>query len=157
MSKLHLTQVQYGLLMALLYSISRVLAGAPEGNAQAEAVASVKSSSSPPGDSDNPQVDLQPELRMISTPISGNRSWTTLDLVVTVDTVKLRLYDDRATTEDNVKDHGIARFALNNSALRFKMLSDGAGEAQVVLKSFTISNTRAGNSKFLRNHPRRRS
>lgn len=68
--------------------------------------------------------------------------------MVTVETVKLRLYDEKATAEDNIKDHGIARFALNNSTLRFKMLSDGAEEAQVVLKSFTMSNTRPGNSKF---------
>lgn len=133
--------------MALLQSIPRVLAGAPEGTAQAEAAASTKSNSPLPGDSGDAQVDLQPELR-IPTPTGGNRRWTTLDLVVNVDTIKLRLYDEKATTEDNVREHGIARFALNNSALRFKMLSDGAGEAQVVLKSFTVSNTRAGNSKF---------
>lgn len=88
-------------------------------------------------------VDLEPELHTERT-----HSWTTLDLVVTVETVKLRLYDEKATAEDNIKDHGIARFALNNSTLRFKMLSDGAEEAQVVLKSFTMSNTRPGNSKF---------
>jgi vacuolar protein sorting-associated protein 13A/C len=145
--KLHLTQVQYGLIMALLQSIPRVLAGAPEGTAQAEAAASTKSNSPSEDDSGDAQVDLEPELRNSCT-YGNNRSWTTLDLVVTVDTIKLRLYDEKATTEDNIKDHGIARFALNNSALRFKMLSDGAGEAQVVLKSFTVSNTRAGNSKF---------
>lgn len=133
--------------MSLLQSIPRVLAGAPEGTAQAEAAASTKSSSPLPSDSDDTQVDLQPELR-IPTPTGANQRWTTLDLVVTVDTIKLRLYDEKATTEDNIKEHGIARFALNNSSLRFKMLSDGAGEAQVVLKSFTMSNTRAGNSKF---------
>lgn len=88
-------------------------------------------------------VDLEPELHTERT-----HSWTTLDLVVTVETVKLRLYDEKATAEDNIKDHGIARFSLNNSTLRFKMLSDGAEEAQVVLKSFTMSNTRPGNSKF---------
>lgn len=133
--------------MALLQSIPRVLAGAPEGTAQAKAVASTQSKSPLPGDSADAQVDLQPELR-IPTPTGANRRWTTLDLVVTVDAIKLRLYDEKATTEDNVNEHGIAHFALNGSALRFKMLSDGAGEAQVVLKSFTMSNTRVGNSKF---------
>jgi len=78
----------------------------------------------------------------------GSRSWTTIDLVVTVNAVKLHLYDSFATAESNLKQHGIARFALNNNTLRLKMLSDGAGEAQVVLKSFTMSNTRPGNSKF---------
>lgn len=143
--KLQLTQVQYGLLIALSQSIPRVLAGAPEGNAQAESAASTSSTprATQPAITDESSIDLEPELRTDRT-----LSWTTLDLVVTVDAVKLRLYDEKATAEDNIKDHGIARFALNNSTLRFKMLSDGAGEAQVVLKSFTMSNTRPGNSKF---------
>jgi vacuolar protein sorting-associated protein 13A/C len=144
---LQLTQVQYGLLMALTQSIPKVLAGAPEGSAEAESAASTKPSSSPKI-SDEVQVDLEPELRAIIAPDGSNRSWTTLDLVVTVDAIKLRLYDEKATTEDNIKDHGIVRFALNDNTLRFKMLSDGAGEAQVILKSFTMSNTMPGNSKF---------
>jgi vacuolar protein sorting-associated protein 13A/C len=145
---LQLTQIQYGLLMTLLQSIPRILAGAPEGSAQAESAASTKPISPQKTTSDETQIDLEPELRTIPTSDGNNRSWTTLDLVVTVDTIKLGLYDEQAATEDNINDHGIARFALNNNTLRFKMLSDGAGEAQVVLKSFTMSNTMPGNSKF---------
>jgi vacuolar protein sorting-associated protein 13A/C len=129
-------------------SIPRVLTGAPEGNAQAESAASTKAISPPKAARDETQVDLEPELRTIPTPDGSTQSWTTLDLVVTVDAIKLRLYDEQATTENNIKDHGIARFALNNNTLRFKMLSDGSGEAQVVLRSFTMSNTMPGNSKF---------
>jgi len=134
--------------MALSQSIPKVLAGAPEGSAEAESAASTKPSSPPKTASDAVQVDLEPELRTICASDRNNRSWTTLDLVVTVDAIKLRLYDEQAATEDNIKDHGIARFALNNNTLRFKMLSDGAGEAQIVLKSFTVGNTMPGNSKF---------
>ena len=142
--KLQLTQVQYGLLIALSQSIPRVLVGVPEGNGRAQSTALTSSAARAPQSAitDEP-VDLEPELHTERT-----HSWTTLDLVVTVETVKLRLYDEKATAEDNIKDHGIARFSLNNSTLRFKMLSDGAEEAQVVLKSFTMSNTRPGNSKF---------
>jgi vacuolar protein sorting-associated protein 13A/C len=71
-----------------------------------------------------------------------------MDLVVAVNAVKLHLYDALATNTSNLREHGIARFALNNNTLRLKMLSDGAGEAQVVLKSFTVGNTRPGSSKF---------
>jgi vacuolar protein sorting-associated protein 13A/C len=134
--------------MALSQSIPKVLAGMPEGSAQAESAGSTKYSSPPKTESDEKQVDLEPELRTIAPSDGNNRSWTALDLVVTVDAIKLRLYDDQATTEGNIKDHGIARFALSNNTLRLKMLSDGAGEAQVVLKSFTMSNTMSGNSKF---------
>jgi vacuolar protein sorting-associated protein 13A/C len=62
--------------------------------------------------------------------------------------VKLHLYGSGATSDANRKEHGIARFALNGTTLRFKMLSNGAQEAQVILKSFTMSNTKPGPTKF---------
>jgi len=67
---------------------------------------------------------------------------------LTIATVKLQLYDRQATSEENLKEHGIARFALSDNSVRVKMLSDGAMEAQVVLRSFTMSNTAPGPSKF---------
>ena len=70
-----------------------------------------------------------------------------MDLVVTIGVVKLHLYDEHAT-ERNFRDRGIVRFALNNNSLRMKMLSNGSYEAQVILKSFTMSNTRQGDTKF---------
>ena len=90
-------------------------------------------------------ANLQPEVQADS---SGPRSWPTLDLLVTLDAVKLHLYDELATSEQSLKDHGIARLALNSCTLRAKMLSDSATEAELVLKSFTMSNTRPGNTKF---------
>lgn len=145
--KLQLTQIQYGLLMVLSQAIPRVLAGAPEGNAQAISAVSA-TTSSPMLNSRQSLVDLQPELRTMAAVDGTNPTWTTLDLVVSINAVKLRLYDEKSTAEDSLKDHGIARFALDDNTLRFKMLSDGSGEAQVVLKSFTMGNTRPGNSKF---------
>ncbi|KAG1757583.1 vacuolar protein sorting-associated protein 13 [Suillus lakei] len=128
--KLYLTQTQYTLLMKLVQSIPKVLVASPEGNAQALESASPWTSS--------------PELHVAD----GIRAWTTVDLVASVKMVKLHLYDGLATREENLEDHGIARFALNDSSLRYKSVSDGAVEAQVVLKSFTMSNTRPGGSKF---------
>jgi vacuolar protein sorting-associated protein 13A/C len=95
----------------------------------------------------NSAVDLEPELRPLSS-TSGHLIWTALDLVVSVNAVKLHLYDALASSEIQLKEHGIARFALNDNTLRLKILSDGASEAQVVLRSFTMSNTRPGQSKF---------
>lgn len=140
--KLHLTQAQYGLLMVLLKSIPRVLA-VPSMD--------LPSTSSPEPEkpiavsSPDSTVNLQPEVRADS---SGSRSWPTLDLLVTLDVVKLHLYDELASSEQSLKDHGIARLALNACTLRAKILSDGATEAELILKSFTMSNTRPGNTKF---------
>ncbi|KAF8274093.1 hypothetical protein EI94DRAFT_1696360 [Lactarius quietus] len=67
---------------------------------------------------------------------------------LTVKTVKLQLFDRQATTEVSLKEHGIARFALSDNSVRVKTLSDGAMETQVVLRSFTMSNTTPAPSKF---------
>ena len=88
------------------------------------------------------RVHLQPELR----PSQPNQ--TALDLVVTINAVKLHLYDSLTFSDLDLKDHGIAKFALNDNTLRFKLLSDGASETQIVLRSFTVNNTRPGPTKY---------
>ncbi|KAF9241379.1 vacuolar protein sorting-associated protein 13 [Melanogaster broomeanus] len=149
--KLSLTQIQYEILIGLSQSIPRILAGASEGSAQASsAVAPSPGPSS--GRSSTPEsqaivVNLEPELR-VSPVADGPRPWTTVDLVASVKAVKLHLYDAEATTEANLRDHGIVRFALNDTSVRYKSTSDGSSETQLVLRSFTMSNTRPGGSKF---------
>ncbi|KAI0361599.1 vacuolar protein sorting-associated protein 13 [Trametes cingulata] len=143
--RLHLTQPQYCLLIALSQSIPKVFADVPE-------VPDHARSREPTGEDDLVQassstVDLRPELS--ANPTSGDaRPWTSVDVVVAVNAVKLHLYDALASSQANVKDHGIARFALNDNTLRLKMLSDGSLESQVVMKSMTMGNTRPGSSKF---------
>lgn len=138
--KLHLTQKQYMLLIQLSRSIPEAFSENKEkpGNARA-------ASPSSPANNPKPTVNLEPELR---TSTDGNPIWTTLDLIVTVGAVKLHLYDEHAVSELQLKEHGIARFALNDNSLRLKQLNDGSMEAQVVLRSFTMSNTRPGPTKF---------
>jgi vacuolar protein sorting-associated protein 13A/C len=145
--KLALTEVQYGMLMALSQSIPLIFAGAPEGPAQAERPTTEQRivERSHAKYHDESAVDLRPELDRQS---GDTFLRTTLDLVLTVATVKLQLYDRQATSETNLKEHGISRFALSDNSVRVKMLSDGAMEAQVVLRSFTMSNTAPGPSKF---------
>lgn len=146
--RLHLTQSQYCLLIALSQSIPKVFADVPEVDYEPEPRQPLESSSTPNASSDSTTVvDLRPELS--TNPFSGDtRPWPSLDVVVAVSAIKLHLYDALATTQANVKEHGIVRFALSDNSLRLKMLSDGALESQVVLKSMTMSNTRPGPSKF---------
>lgn len=146
--KLHLTQVQYCLLIALLRSIPRVLASAPaQITADDLVIAPQPKHEALPDSASGATVDLRPEVRPSSTSNTSS-IWTTIDIFVNLDVVKLHLYDERASTEDTLREHGIARFALNASTLRAKSLSDGSMEVELVLKSFTMSNTRPGNSKF---------
>lgn len=144
--KLALTELQYGMLVALSRSIPLIFAGAPEGTADAEPSTAKPQTVERPGSAlRESAVDLYPELEGQS---GATQPRTTLDLVLTIATVKLQLYDRQATSEANLKEHGIARFALSDNSVRVKMLSDGAMEAQVVLRSFTMSNTAVGPSKF---------
>ena len=136
------------MLIGLSRAIPRVLEGAPQGEIQADKSLSIKDSPSANAENDptKTSASLQPEL-IIPSVESGAKPWPTMDLVLTIGAVKLHLYDEYAT-ERNLRDCGIARFVLNNNSLRMKMLSNGSYEAQVILKSFTMSNTRKGDTKF---------
>jgi vacuolar protein sorting-associated protein 13A/C len=149
--RLHLTQTQYVVLLHLSQAVPRVFAnvtGLPSEDTEQLSVVS-KPPPTKVGDQSqsesNVLVDMEPEIRPTS---KGAKPWSTIDLVVIINAVKLHLYDQGATSEESRKDHGISRFALNGSTLRYKMLSNGAAEAQVVFKSFTMSNTRPGKTAF---------
>ncbi|KAG8839337.1 hypothetical protein FRB91_007045, partial [Serendipita sp. 411] len=153
--KLGLTQHQYCDLYLLSQAFTRVLASPPE----AETSPAVQSAAPP--SANLPQkgalnsktseqnapvapVDLVPEIAL-----SPRQSiYPTLDLELKITTIKLQLFDDKALSEENLRSSGIARFALQDNSVRFKMYSNGGGEAEVILKSFTVTNTMPGPSKF---------
>ncbi|KAL1697196.1 hypothetical protein GGG16DRAFT_107114 [Schizophyllum commune] len=142
--RLHLTQTQYAVLLALSQAIPKVFETPPDlvdvGSLPATPVHTSPLSLPSPAE---PAASLEPELKA-----DALSSHTTMELTVDVETVKLHLYDSGAFSEQDLRGHGIARLALNDSNLRMKQLSNGAGEAQIVLKSFTVSNTRPGSTKF---------
>jgi vacuolar protein sorting-associated protein 13A/C len=146
---LNLTEVQYVHLIKLSYSIVRVLAGAPEGMAQANSALQVSPSSvhipdsGPIGQKVIGSVAQQPEIEY-----QDGQDYLAVDLLVTVNAVNLRLFDSLATYETSLKSHGIARFALNGNCLAMKKLSSGAMEVDVAMKSLTMRNTRQGNTRF---------
>ncbi|KAH7104413.1 vacuolar protein sorting-associated protein vps13 [Auriculariales sp. MPI-PUGE-AT-0066] len=146
--KLALTQTQYQLLMSMAQAVPRVFA--VDGAAEASVPSTPAVVPSPPVEpaaiDSRPSTDLQPEI--VVSWDAGKLIWTSLDVEVIVRSIKLQLYDAHATDEASLKNSGIARFALNDNAVRLKMLSDGAMEAEVVLKSFTMGNTFPGASRF---------
>ncbi|CAE6434049.1 unnamed protein product, partial [Rhizoctonia solani] len=152
-----LTQAQFCILMELAGSVPQVFATSEEAEKEAEQSAD-KMPSLPiepsvpatPANENNALIDLGPEISLSATDKEGKpiKVWTTLDLVFSCHAVKLHLFDQNAAREDNLKECGIARFALVDNIVRYKTLSDGASEAEVVLKSLTMSNTRPGPTKF---------
>jgi vacuolar protein sorting-associated protein 13A/C len=134
--KLHLAQAQYVVLLTLAQTIPGIFAPVASLSVEdAQRLSPAVQTARPP-----PSSELH---------TSGSSSpWTTVDLVVRMNTIKLHLYDSQADTEETLQEHGIARFAINGSTLRFKMLNSGASEAELVMKSFTMSNTRPGKTAF---------
>jgi vacuolar protein sorting-associated protein 13A/C len=129
-------------MIQLSQAIPRIIVGVPDEISAVNYVAPTEDSASP--NEEQKLVDLEPELASTD----DGRTWPTLDLIVCVKAIKLQLYDAAAFGEQSLKDHGIAKFALNDNTLRLKILSDGATEAQVVLRSLTMNNTRPGKTKF---------
>jgi vacuolar protein sorting-associated protein 13A/C len=151
--KLSLTQNQFCDLVALSQAITRIASTSTDAELPSpQSPTPIPTPPSQPQGSLNaasaplPPADLEPELNVHDAPASI--IYPTIDLELKVNVVKLQLYDGKATSESNLNSCGIARFALNDNVVRFKMLSTGAGEAEVVLKSFTIKNTRPGSTKF---------
>ena len=151
--KLSLTQNQFCDLVALSQAITRIASASADAELPSpQSLTPIPTPSSQPRGALNatttplPPVDLEPELNVHDGP--ATIIYPTVDLELKVNIVKLQLYDGNATSESNLDSCAIARFALNDNVVRFKMLSSGAGEAEVVLKSFTVKNTRPGNTKF---------
>ncbi|KAG8981485.1 hypothetical protein FRB94_008774 [Tulasnella sp. JGI-2019a] len=152
--KVMLTQSQYVFLIELSQAIPRVLATTSEAEESATASLALTptndASHSTPDVGQGASVDLSPELGTTAHVASGQDvpRWNTVDLIFTVKALRLQLYDKRATRETTIRDSGVIRLSLSENVVRFKMLSDGSTQTEMVLKSFTINNTRAGNSKF---------
>jgi vacuolar protein sorting-associated protein 13A/C len=151
--KLSLTQRQYILLMGLTEALPRALSdiGAaadvivdslPDTPGTTTAPSTPLSEHAP----SEPGADLGPELSI--TKSTNPDVWTTLDFTFSVGTIALELYTMDAHVEDDLKTYSIARFALVQSQLGFKQLSDGAMEAQFSLRTLSFSSTRSGNSVF---------
>lgn len=150
--KLGLTQRQYCDLYVLSQAVTRVVTTPPELNPSPQTETALTPAAPKTGalnsTAKNPSsealIDLEPEI-----PLSSRHAvYATLDLQLSVKTIKLQLFDEKATTEESLRNCGIARFALQDNTVRYKSLSNGGGEAEVILKSFTLTNTRPGNSKF---------
>jgi len=150
--KLAFTQRQYMLVMNLLEVLPRALSDIESAETSSESMPITPASSTAPPTprsetpTSEPGADLGPELSV--TQAKNADVWATLDFSFSVGTIALELYTLEAQTEDNLKANSIARFALVQSKLGFKQLSDGAMEAQFSLKTLSFSNTRAGNSVF---------
>ncbi|KAG9251666.1 uncharacterized protein F5Z01DRAFT_260241 [Emericellopsis atlantica] len=94
---------------------------------------------------DQPLVDLGPELSSI------DKAWTKLDLVFKVNTIGLELIMARPDEPcGDAASRSLSRFSLDDTKVKTRMLSDGSLEAELLIHSFTIHDSRQGESNRFR-------
>lgn len=141
--KLRLTQYQLKTLMEISRSVPAALAGeGGSGDEDAEravdeATLQKARTASANDDSKISRVDLNPELESL------DNTWTKLDFVFGVQTVGLELINGREDEPvGNLAAASLSRFSLDNTKIKTRMLSDGSLEAELLVQSFTIYDSR---------------
>ncbi|KAI1733917.1 hypothetical protein F4680DRAFT_368242 [Xylaria scruposa] len=142
---LRITQYQLKYLLAISQSVPAAFvtdAGASEEEAERDVdegtLRRAKTMSSIATDTDNSLVDLSPELG------SRENTWTKLDLVFTIHKVGLELINAHETKPvGNTETASLSRFSLDDSKLKLRMLANDALEAEFVIHSFTIYDSRS--------------
>lgn len=87
--------------------------------------------------SEDDDVDMAPELG------SHRDTWTKLDLVFRVHTIGLELINARdGQPVGDLKSASLGRFSLDDSRLKTRMQANGSLEAEFVIQSFTIYDSR---------------
>ncbi|OCK84928.1 vacuolar protein sorting-associated protein 13 [Lepidopterella palustris CBS 459.81] len=74
---------------------------------------------------------------------SGSENWTKLDFIFKVNTIGLELI--KAKEDEPVGDleaASLSKFSLNETNVKLRMISDGALEAELLIQSFTIKDSR---------------
>ncbi|KYK54262.1 vacuolar protein sorting-associated protein vps13 [Drechmeria coniospora] len=141
--KLRLTQHQLRFLVEISKSVPAVFVGEDnEGDGDTARVtdeSKIQHVSSPAGDGSGEQhlMDLPPEL------VSVSNARTKLDVLFNASTVGLELI--MAREDEPVGDltaSSLSRFSLDDTKVKTRMLTDGALEAELLIRSFTIYDSR---------------
>lgn len=90
-----------------------------------------------------PGVDMLPELGTVVHTDDGDTTvYTSLDMFFDVNSIQLELFTAAATGQETLYNAQLARFSINGSEVKLKMLSDNSLEAEVALKTFTVTDQR---------------
>ncbi len=88
-------------------------------------------------------VDMLPELGTVVHNEDGDSPvYTSLDMFFDVNSIQLELFTAAATGQETLYNAQLARFSINGSEVKLKLLSDSSLEAEVALKTFTVTDQR---------------
>ncbi|KAF2203968.1 vacuolar protein sorting-associated protein-like protein vps13 [Delitschia confertaspora ATCC 74209] len=93
---------------------------------------------SPSGEQSQDLVSSQgPELH------TGDEKWTKLDFVFKVGAIGMELINAKVNAPvGDIDDASLSKFSLNKTNVKLRMISDGAFEAELMVQSFTIRDSR---------------
>ncbi|GAA5992083.1 hypothetical protein JCM10908_000736 [Rhodotorula pacifica] len=158
--KMKLTQAQYILLYRLSQKIPAAFnLGDDQGldgmDGEASAMLKATPVPTPPvkeisaTTADEPQTDVQvvdllPELPRTAQTANGEKVALkpSLELDFAIKTIYLELYTEAATSLDSLEEAALARFSLNSTSVKYKMLASGSLEAEVAISSLTVYDMR---------------
>lgn len=150
--KINLTVHQYAFLMDLSKTVPRAFATSEDEAAEDEVLDARASAAASPAQSSTPKaidldkkaqepsetVDLFPELAKVAIDEQGHKVklYSKLEFAFSVGTVYLELFTKEAVSKQTLKAHSLARFSLNETDVKYKMVSNDSVEAEVLLRSF---------------------
>lgn len=144
---LKITQEQIRFALELSKSIPAVFATEPDEDVQEEVETELPASTVRPAKrvtdkqdskgSAKSSVSLKPELG------SSEENWTKLDLVFKVGAIGLELIKGREDSPvGDVVAASLSKFSLNKTHVKLRMTSDGSLESELLVQSFTITDSR---------------
>ncbi|SPJ86701.1 related to vacuolar protein sorting-associated protein VPS13 [Fusarium torulosum] len=142
---LRLTQYQVKFLLEISKSVPAAFAGEGGDNEEAAAKAVDEGTlqrartinNDDKSADDKTLVDLGPELSSV------DQEWTKLDLVFRVNTIGLELINAKENEPvHDIAKSSLSRFSLDDTKVKTRMLSDGSLEAELLIRSFTIYDSR---------------
>lgn len=154
--RINMTAIQYAFLLELSHSIPRTFATTDEEEAEDEDMEAQMSSAATPSRTKSPSpvdtgvsakesetVDLFPELAKVAVNEEGETVplFSKLEFSFAVKMVYLELFTKAAATQEAMKDCSLARFSLNDTDVKYKLVSNGSMEAEVLLRAFVGPDT----------------
>jgi len=151
-----LTPEQMKFALELSRTIPQAFATQPDESIEEEAKSELPRSTTEPAQqiSDGKEPESKTSTDVVSSQgpelQTDSDKWTKLDFVFKVGSIGLELIksDDREPVGD-IEAASLSKFSLNDTNVKVRMLSDGAMEAELVVQSFTIRDSRTqGTNKF---------
>ena len=77
-------------------------------------------------------------------------AWTTIDLKFNVEKVYLEIFSGDGSQAKKLSDTSLSKFCLNETKVKYKMLSNGSMDAELSLQAATLTDTRPNVKNFYR-------